>query len=135
MKRALLLLATTVITALLAVGIASADPVNNPNAEIITITCDNGQSYEVLIATGLPAYIVDSTGNIIPAEVIFTQIDPETGEELFSDTVPIGQGDRVGLQDDLITCTTPRFTEVDPETGEEITFVLSVEAFLTPLGR
>jgi len=24
---------------------------------------------------------------------------------------------------------------VDPETGEEITFVLSVEAFLTPRGR
>jgi hypothetical protein len=134
MKRALLLLATTVITALLAVGIASADPVNNPNAEIITITCD-GQPYEVLIATGLPAYIVGSTGNIIPAEVTFTQIDPESGEELFSETVPIGQGDRVGLQDDLITCTTPRLTEVDPETGEEITFVLSVEAFLTPLGR
>jgi hypothetical protein len=27
------------------------------------------------------------------------------------------------------------FVDVDPETGEEITFVVSVEAFLTPRGR
>ena len=132
MKRALLLLATTGITALLAVGIASADPVNSPNAEIISITCDNGQSYQVVVvAAGLPGHIVGSTGNIIP--VSFTAIDPETGEELFSES--IGQGNRVGLQDDLITCTTAPAVFVDPETGEEITFVVSVEAFLTPRGR
>ncbi len=135
MKRALLLLATTVITALLAVGIASADPVNSPNAEIISITCDNGQSYQVVVAAGLPGHIVGSTGNIVPVEVTFTAIDPETGEELFSETESIGQGNRVGLQDELITCETEPLTEVDPETGEELTFVISVEAFLTPRGR
>jgi hypothetical protein len=54
---------------------------------------------------------------------------------LFSETFPVGQGNRVGLQDDLITCTAAPETFVDPETGEEITFVISVEAFLTPRGR
>ena len=135
MKRALLLLATTGITALLAVGIASADPVNSPNAEIISITCSNGQTYTVVVAGGNPAHIVGSTRNIIPVEFTVTAIDPETGEELFSETFPVGQGNRVGLQDDLITCTAAPAVFVDPETGEEITFVISVEAFLTPRGR
>jgi hypothetical protein len=111
-------------------GIAAADPINSKNAEVFPITCSNGQTYTVVVAGGIPAHIVGSTRNFIP--VSFTAIDPETGEELFSES--IGQGNRVGLQDDLITCTVA-FVDVDPETGEEITFVFSVEAFLTPRGR
>ncbi len=135
MRNALLLAATMAIAAVLAAGTASADPVNSKNAEIIPITCDNGQSYQVVVAAGLPGHIVGSTGNIVPVEFTFTAIDPETGEELFSETESIGQGNRVGLQDDLITCTTAPETFVDPETGEEMTFVISVEAFLTPRGQ
>jgi len=116
-------------------GIAAADPINSKNAEVFPITCSNGQTYTVVVAGGIPAHIVGSTRNIIPVEFTFTAIDPETGEELFSETESIGQGNRVGLQDDLITCTAAPETFVDPETGEEITFVVSVEAFLTPRGR
>ncbi len=135
MRNALLLAATMAIAAVLAAGTASADPVNSKNAEIIPITCDNGQSYQIVVVAGLPGHIVGSTGNIVPVEFTFTAIDPETGEELFSETESIGQGNRVGLQDDLITCTTAPVTFVDPETGEEMTFVISVEAFLTPRGQ
>src|SRR5215217_7765426 len=39
MKRALLLATTMVITALLAVEIASADPLNSPNAQTFTLNC------------------------------------------------------------------------------------------------
>jgi hypothetical protein len=135
MRNALLLAATMAIAAVLAAGTASADPVNSKNARIIPITCDNGQSYQIVVVAGLPGHIVGSTGNIVPVEFTFTAIDPETGEELFSETESIGQGNRVGLQDDLITCTTAPVTFVDPETGEEMTFVISVEAFLTPRGQ
>ena len=135
MRRTILMVATMAIAVVLAVGIASADPINGKNAEVFTISCTNGQTYRIVTTSGNPAHIVGSTGNIIPVEFTFTAIDPETGEELFSETGSIGQGDKVGLQEDLISCTTAPLTDVDSETGEEFTFVISVEAFLTPLGR
>jgi len=130
-KRIALVLAVALVMAVFGSGIAAADPINSKNAEVIPITCSNGQTYTIVVAGGIPGHIVGSTRNIIP--VTFTVIDPETGEELVSES--IGQGNRVGLQDDLITCTTAPAVFVDPETGEEITFVTSVEAFLTPRGR
>ena len=138
MKRTALVLTLAAIAAALLVlstGIAGADPVNSKNAQVLKISCSNGQTYEIVTTSGIPAHLVGSTGNIIPVEFTFTAIDPETGGELFSQTESIGQGHRVGLQDDLISCTTAPQTFVDPETGEEMTFVISVEAFLTPLGR
>jgi hypothetical protein len=117
------------------IGAALADPVKSKNAEVFDISCTNGQTYQIVVAGGIPGHIVDSTGNIIPTEFTFEIIDPETGRVLESETFPIGQGNKKGLQGDLITCETEPLTEVDPETGEEITFVLTVEAFLTPRGK
>jgi hypothetical protein len=137
MKRTALVLTLAAIAAAMLVlspGIAGADPVNSNNAEIFEISCSNGQTYEIVVAGGIPGHIVDSTGNIIPTEVTFAIIDPETGQVIDSETFSIGQGNKQGLQGDLITCETEPLTEVDPETGEEVTFVLTVEAFLTPLG-
>ncbi len=135
MKRMALVLAVAMVLAVFGSGIAAADPINSKNAEVFQVTCDNGQTYRIVAAGGIPGHIVGSSRNIIPVEFTFTAIDPETGEELFSETESIGQGNRVGLQDDLITCTAAPAVFVDPETGEEITFVISVKAFLTPRGR
>ena len=135
MRRAVLLVATMVVTAVLAVGIASADPVNSKNAEVFTISCTNGQTYQIVTTGGLPGHIVGSTRNIIPVEFTFTAIDPDTGEVLSSETEPVGKGKKTGLQRDLITCETAPQSFVDPETGETSTFIVTVEAFLTPRGR
>ena len=136
MKRTALVLTLAAIAAAMLVlspGIAGADPVNSKNAEVLEISCSNGQTYEIVVAAGNPAHIVDSTSNITPTEFTFEIIDPESGQVIDSETVPLGQGNKQGLQDDLITCETEPLTEVDPETGEEVTFVITVEAFLTPL--
>jgi len=135
MRRIILLVAVSMIMAIVGSGIAAADPINSKNAEVFQVSCDNGQTFRVVTAGGLPGHILGSTRNIIPVEFTFTAIDPDTGEVLFTETEGVGQGKKVGLQDDLITCTTAPQTFVDPETGEEITFVISVEAFLTPRGR
>jgi len=135
MRRAVVLVATMAIAVVLAVGIASADPVNSKNAEVLTISCTNGQTYQIVVAGGGPGHIVGSNRNIIPVEFTFTATDPDTGEVLFSETLPPGKAKQVGLQDDLITCTTEPVTEFIPELGQEVTFFISVEAFLTPRGR
>ena len=138
MKRTALVLTLAAIAAALLVlspGIAGADPVNSNNAEVLEISCSNGQTYEIVVAAGIPAHIVDSTGNIIPTEFTFEIIDPKTGQVIDSETGSVGEGNKIGLQDDLITCETEPLTEVDPETGEEVTFVITVEAFLTPRGE
>ncbi len=134
-KRIALVLAVAMVMAVFGSGIAAADPINSKNAEVFQITCENGQTFEVVVVAGLPAHIVGSSRNIIPVEFTFTATNPDTGEVLFSDTAPIGQGNRVGLQDDLITCTAGPFTEFVPELGQEVTFFVEVEAFLTPRGR
>ena len=128
-----LVLAVAMVMAVFGGGIAAADPINSKNAEVFDITCDNGQTYQVVTSGGIPAHIVGSTRNIIPVQFTFTVIDPETGEtEVFSEPV---RGKKTGLQGDLITCETEPQTFEDPETGEAITVVIEVEAFLTPRGR
>ncbi len=135
MKRIALVLAVAMVMAVFGSGIAAADPINSKNAEVFQVTCDNGQTYRVVTAGGLPGHIVGSSRNIIPVEFTFTAINPATGEVLFSETEPVGKGKKTGLQKDLITCETVPQTFEDPETGETITFVITVEAFLTPRGR
>ena len=134
MKRMALVLAVAMVLAVFGGGIAAADPINGKNSEVFEITCDNGKTYKVVVAGGLPGHIVGSTRNIIPVQFTFTAIDPDTGEVLFSETEPV-RGKKKGLRGDLITCDTPPQTFEDPETGETVTFFLTVEAFLTPRGR
>ena len=139
MKRlALVLVLVTMVMATLGSSLAAADPLNSPQADTVTLTCSNGRAYqiEVVRAGGLPQlHIVGSTGNFILAEITFTAIDPDTGEILFSGTESVGQGNKTGLQGELITCTVDPEMSVDPATGETFTFVVSAEGFLTPRGR
>ena len=135
MKRALLLATTMVITALLAVGIASADPLNSPNAQTFTLNC---AGEEVSLVTNVHnrapvVNVVNSTSNVFLTEITITYTD-EGGNLLFTDTLSVGQGNQTGLQGELVTCTAPPETFVDEETGETITGQISAEAFITSLG-
>ena len=137
MRRALLLATTMAITALLAVGIASADPVKSKHAQFFTLDC-GGQEVTVVTLENNNApllQVVEGTSNFHITELTFTILDPDTDEILFVDTLSTGQGNRTGLQDDLVTCTAPEETFVDPETGETLAFIASAEGFFTPRGH
>ncbi|CAN5705179.1 hypothetical protein BH20ACT12_BH20ACT12_07710 [soil metagenome] len=123
-----------IVTTLLAMGIASADPVNSKNAQIFTLNCGGEEvTFVTNVNNSAPVLnVVDSTSNLVIREIIFTGIDPDTGEILFSDTLSTGQGNQTGIQGELVTCTAPPDTLVDPETGETFTGVISVEGFFTP---
>ena len=135
MRRAVLLAATmAIVAAVLAVGMASADPVNK-NSQIFTIDC-GGE--EVTVATlfnnrAVVVNVVDTTGNFVITRVegTATYTDPETGavvEEEFVET--IGKGRKRGLERSLTTCDTTLSFE-DPELGT-ITVDLTFTGFFTP---
>jgi hypothetical protein len=141
-KKLALMLGTATMaltTLLLAVGTASADPPEtNKNALIFTVVCGEDEEEVTFVTIGhsasAVANVVGSTSNAVLTELTFTFIDPDTDAILSQETVGVGQGNRTGQQDDLITCTAPEETLVDPQTGEPVIFVLSAEVFFTPRG-
>jgi hypothetical protein len=134
MKRALLLLATTVTTALLAVGIASADPINAPSAGTLDFVCGGEEVTLVTLANNAPMLnVVEGTSTFHLTELTFTYTDQVNGE-IGSDTLLTGRGDRTGLQGDLVTCTAPSDTFVDEESGHTIVVTTTAVGFFTPLG-
>jgi hypothetical protein len=135
MRRAVLLAATMAIVAVLAAGMASADPVNSKNAQIFTIVC-GGE--EVTVASNfnnraVVVNVVDTTGNFVftRLEGTATLTDPETGEVIFEEEFVdrVGQGQKKGLQGSLTTCDTI-LTFEDPE--GTFTLDLTVTGFFTP---
>ncbi|CAA9425355.1 MAG: hypothetical protein AVDCRST_MAG01-01-2552 [uncultured Rubrobacteraceae bacterium] len=131
----MLLAATTAIVAVLAVGMASADPVNSKNAQILTFDC-GGE--EVTVATlfnnrAVVFNVVDTTGNFVITRVegTATFTEPETGEMVKEEFVePIGKGKKRGLGRSLTTCDTT-FSIENPELGT-ITLDLTFTGFFTP---
>jgi hypothetical protein len=134
-KRLALMLAMAAIITALGVGIGSADPVNSKNVQRFHLDCGGEQITVVTIFQNkaLVANIEGGTGNFVIKRLsgTFTYTDPQTGEEVTeSFDEPISNGPQVGLQEDLISCTTPRIAE-DPELGT--LFVdLTLTGFLTP---
>ena len=138
MRRAVLLAATMVITALLAVGIASADPLKSKNALILTFDCGGEEVVEVvtLVNNSAVAFnVVDSTSNFVATrfEGTTTFTDPETGEVVDEEEfdVPVGKGKKQGLQRSLTTCETTLPPFEDPELGT-VTVDLTLRGFFTP---
>jgi hypothetical protein len=135
MRRAVLLAATMAIVAVLAVGTASADPVNSKKVLISTFDCGGEQVTVTLLLNPSAIFsVVDTTGNFVLTRVEGTETitDPETGEVLdeFEFEFPIGQGQRTGLQGSLTTCDTTLVFE-DPEVGT-VTADLTFTGFFTP---
>jgi hypothetical protein len=135
MRRAVLLAATMAIVAVLAAGMASADPVNSKNAQILTFDCGGEQ---VTIATifnnrAVVFNVVDTTGNFVITRVEGTETftDPETGEVVEHEfEFSTGQGERKGLQGSLTTCDDSGSFEV-PGLGM-VTVDITVTGFFTP---
>jgi hypothetical protein len=134
-KRLALMLAMAAIITALGVGIGSADPVNSKNVQRFHLDCGGEQITVVTIFQNkaLVANIEGGTGNFVITRLsgTFTYTDPQTGEEVTeSFDEPISNGPQLGLQEDLISCTTPRIAE-DPELGT-LTVDLTLTGFLTP---
>ena len=138
MRRTLLLTAAMAITVLLAVGIASADPVNSKNALFLTFDCGGEEVQAVAIVnnSAVVANVVDDTSNFVATdfEGTFTYTDPETGQTVVEPfDAPIGQGKRTGQEGELTACATTFFFE-DPVVGL-VTADATVTGFFTPRGR
>jgi hypothetical protein len=135
MKRIALILAVSMALAALGSGVAAADPINSKKAESFDLTCNNGQEFTVVGISGNGGHIVGTNGNIIFTKATIMATDPDTGEVLYSETEPVGQGKRVGLNDDRITCTTELGTYFVPLLGQVATVSATLEGFLTPRGQ
>jgi hypothetical protein len=134
-KRLALVLAMAAIITALGVGIGSADPVNSKNVQRFHLDCGGEQITVVTIYQNgaVVTNIEGSTGNFVITRLsgTFTYTDPQTGEEVTEPFVElIGNGSKAGLQEDLISCTTPRIVE-DPELGT-LNVDLTLTGFLTP---
>jgi hypothetical protein len=135
-----------VTAALIGGATAGAAPaVAQSNAEIIPLTCDNGQTYDVAVNGNgefTPGRIVDSTGVLIPVsfgESTFTATLPDG--TVLSDTEPGSAkgGGNVGAHNpaSTVNCT---FSETfvnngeiaDLPVGTVLTFSGSVTVFITP---
>ncbi len=135
MRRAVLLAATMAIVAVLAAGMASADPVNSPKAPITTFDCGGEEVTVTFLLNPSKVFsVVDTTGNFVLTRVEGTETitDPETGEVISEVEFgyPIGQGQKKGLQGSLTTCDTTLLFE-DPEVGT-VTVDLTFTGFFTP---
>ena len=134
MRRAVLLAATMAIVAVLAVGMASADPVNSKKAPIVTFDCGGEQvTVTFLLNPSVVFNVVDTTGSFVltGGEGTATFTDPETGEVVREDfDFRVGQGQKKGLQGSLTTCDTT-ITFEDPEVGP-VTVDVTFTGFFTP---
>jgi hypothetical protein len=130
MRRAVLLAATMAIVAVLAAGMASADPVNSPKVQIATFDC-GGEEVTVTFLENPSAIfsVVGTSSNFVLTGGEGTATFTETGEvEEFE--FSIGQGQRKGQQDSLTTCDTT-ITFQDPELGP-VTVDFTFTGFFTP---
>ncbi len=134
MRRAVLLAATMAIVAVLAVGMASADPVNSKKAPIATFNCGGEQVRVTFLLNPSAIFnVVDTTGSFVLTRAVSTATftDPETGEVVREDgDFRVGQGRKEGLQDSLTTCTTT-ITFEDPVVGP-VTVDFTFTGFFTP---
>ena len=128
------LAATMAIVAVLAAGMASADPVNSKKVRIATFDCGVEQvTVTFLLNPSAIFSVVDTTGNFVLTRVEGTETytDPETEEVVeFEFVDPIGQGQREGLQGSLTTCDTTLYFD-DPEVGE-VRVDLTLTGLFTP---
>ncbi len=133
MRRSISIFVATMILAVLGVGVALADPLNSKKATTFTVNC-GGELFEVVEPFGASGalHILGNTTNIVVKDLTFTVVDPDTGEEL--DKVTFARGAKVGLEDDLVTCTREPFRVTDPELGE-VDIVAEGRVLFTPQGK
>jgi hypothetical protein len=140
MRRALLLVAAMAVTALLAVGIASADPINSKNAQTFTLNCGGHESVTgvfVIHNAAVVNNVVGTTENFVGTSFTGTNTftDPETGEVVHEPIlfhIHSQSGQKEGLQRSLTTCE-GTFSFEYPDLGD-VTVDLTITGFFTPRG-
>lgn len=144
MRRKLMVsMLAALLVSMMSVGLAGAAPAKNPHAETRTLDCE-GVEYEVIVANGNAAHVVDSTQRGIPHH--FTYSIEADGEIIYSAEDGVGNGNKKGLQDRLVTCTgsfvlgeedvalISEYLGIDL-TGMVVVEHLSVEVMITPAGK
>jgi hypothetical protein len=109
---------------------AAADPINAKNSLTFPVTCDNGQTVQVVLngnGAFTPAHVVGSTAVFIPQAFDVTFEFTPTGGPTQSET---DTSSKPNVHGDLVTCSFD-VTQTFPEGG---TFHLfgSATGFLTP---
>jgi hypothetical protein len=133
MRRMILLLAMVLLTAILfASGIATvaAEPMKN-QIEVPARCGKDGKYTFVLNGEGNVGHIEGSTSNIIVQRYTVTYLDPETREPV-APPETFDQGNKEGLEGDLITCHGE--TTVELFGLGRVTAVFEFQAFVTPSG-
>ncbi len=129
MRRVVLL--TLFATMLLAcwTGIATAEP--HKNQILVPASCDNGQSFTFVInGMSKVGQIRGSNENIVIKRFTVTYFDP-TGSLIGGDE--FNQGNKNGVQRDLISCTGQTTTEL--QGLGIVTAVFDFQGFVTPRGK
>jgi len=119
--------------------VASADPINAPGAIQISVSCDNGHVYSVVVngnGSWSPAHDLNSTTTLVPlafGEQVFTVTDA-SGNVIEQATAPPstkGSGTSNGTRTTKTSCTFSG-SQTDPESGNTFTITGSVTGFVTP---
>lgn len=146
MKRLLSTAAAAALSAGLLAAPVGADPVNGRNSELVPLTCDNGQTYDVVVSGSgefTPGHVVGSNAVLVPVafgEITATALP--SGETAFVE--PPSTKGQSGKKKDLITCSFEFTFPVSPEEAEEFGLpadttavhgVGTVTAFVTPARR
>ncbi len=146
MKKVLNTAAVAALSAGLWAAPVGADPVNSPNSDIVPVTCDNGQTYHVVLSGGgefTPGHIVGSNAVFVP--VAFSEITVTALPSGFTTVVePSSTKGQSGKKKDLTTCSFEFTFPVGPEEAEEfglpadtteVRGVGTVTGFITPARR
>ena len=142
------LLVALVVTSAVLGGVTVLASPASAATEVIPLTCDNGQTYNVAVNSNgdfTPARIIGSTGVLVPVsfgEFTFTATAPD-GTVLFSETEP---GSAKGAGNVAAHNPAPTFTCTFSESfvnngeipdlpiGTVLTFSGSATVFITPRG-
>lgn len=146
MKRFLSTAAVAALSAGLLAAPGGADPVKSPNSDTVPVTCDNGQTYDVVVSGRgefTPGHVVGSNAMLIP--VAFGEINATalpSGETAFVE--PPSTKGQSGKKKDLTTCSFQFTFPVSPEEAEEFGLPAgttavrgegTVTVFITPARR
>ena len=111
LKRGVMVIAAAVVGMILvamATGTASADPLGSNKAIVTSMSCGEEEFVFVirLRSSTVTAHEVGSTELFVGTYFAVEITDPDTGEVVFSYNGPVGEGNKEGLQEDLVSCTT-----------------------------
>ena len=108
---------------------ASADPIGSHKAIVTSMSCGGEEVVFVIrLESGtVTAHEVGTTGLFVVTHFSVEIVDSATGEVVLSFNGPVGEGNKEGLQEDLVTCTTT--FEADGLVHHD-----TVEGFFVPRG-